>query len=129
MALSAGNVVGYLDLDISKFQNALKTASQQLKDFTDGSKSTGDKITSLGSGLKTMGQGMTKYVTTPLLGIGTASVLTSTKFEKSMSNVQALSGATGKDLEDLANTAKDLGSKTQFSASQCADALGYMALN
>ena len=76
-----------------------------------------------------MGQNMTKYVTTPLTGLGTASVMTAATFEKSMSNVQALSGATGKDLEDLTNIAKEMGAKTQFSASESADALGYMALN
>ena len=128
MAMSVGTAIGYLDLDTSKFQNALKTASSQLKGFTDSSKSTGDRITSLGSGLKTMGQNMTKYVTTPLTGLGTASVMTAATFEKSMSNVQALSGATGKDLEDLTNIAKEMGAKTQFSASEAADALGYMAL-
>ena len=128
MAMSVGTAIGYLDLDTSKFQNALKTASSQLKGFTDSSKSTGDRITSLGSGLKTMGQNMTKYVTTPLTGLGTASVMTAATFEKSMSNVQALSGATGKDLEDLTNIAKEMGAKTQFSASEAADALGFMAL-
>jgi TP901 family phage tail tape measure protein len=128
MAMSVGSAIGYLDLDTSKFQSALKTASSQLKGFTDSSKSTGDRITSLGSGLKTMGQNMTKYVTTPLTGLGTASVMTAATFEKSMSNVQALSGATGKDLEDLTNIAKEMGAKTQFSASEAADALGYMAL-
>ena len=128
MAMSVGTAIGYLDLDTSKFQSALKTASSQLKGFTDSSKSTGDRIISLGSGLKTMGQNMTKYVTTPLTGLGTASVMTAATFEKSMSNVQALSGATGKDLEDLTNIAKEMGAKTQFSASEAADALGYMAL-
>ena len=51
MAMSVGTAIGYLDLDTSKFQSALKTASSQLKGFTDSSKSTGDRITSL-SGLK-----------------------------------------------------------------------------
>lgn len=49
-------------------------------------------------------------------------------FDKSMSNVAALSGASAKDMEMLRNTAKEFGSTTQFSASQAADALGYMAL-
>ena len=49
-------------------------------------------------------------------------------FDKSMSNVAALSGATGDELEMLRQTAKEYGSTTQFSATQAADALGYMAL-
>ena len=50
------------------------------------------------------------------------------QFDKSMSNVAALSGATGQELDKLRQTAKDFGSTTQFSASEAADALGYMAL-
>lgn len=49
-------------------------------------------------------------------------------FDKSMSNVAALSGATGKELQMLRDTAKEFGSTTQFSASEAADALSYMAL-
>ena len=124
MAMSVGTAVGYLDLDTSKFSNGLKTASEQLKVFTDKSLSTGDRVASLGNGLKTIGQNMTKYISVPLMGIGTASVATAANFEKSMSNVAALSGATGKDLEDLTNIAKEMGATTQFSASEAADALG-----
>jgi len=41
-----------------------------------------------------------------------------------MSNVQALSGATGSELQQLSDLAKEMGATTQFSASECADALG-----
>ena len=123
MAMSVGTVVGYLDLDTSKFQSGLKTAANQLKGFTDNTKTTGDKFTSLGSGLKTLGQNMSTYVTLPLVGIGAASVKTAADFEKSMDNVSALSGATGDDLKKLENLAREMGSTTQFSASEAADAL------
>ncbi len=49
-------------------------------------------------------------------------------FESSMSNVAALSGATGEQLEQLEATAREFGASTVFSASEAADALGYMAL-
>lgn len=49
-------------------------------------------------------------------------------FETSMANVQAISGATDDDLKLLTDTAKKFGSTTKFSASESADALGYMAL-
>lgn len=49
-------------------------------------------------------------------------------FEGSMSKVSALSGATGEDLATLEAKARELGATTTFSASQAADALGYMAL-
>ena len=49
-------------------------------------------------------------------------------FESSMSNVAALSGASAEDLKMLRDVAKEYGSTTKFSASEAADALGYMAL-
>lgn len=49
-------------------------------------------------------------------------------FETSMAKVASLSGATGADLQNLTNAAKEYGASTQFSATQAADALGYMAL-
>lgn len=49
-------------------------------------------------------------------------------FETSMSKVSALSGATGDELGKLEAKARELGSSTTYSASEAADALGYMAL-
>lgn len=49
-------------------------------------------------------------------------------FESSMSNNAALFGATGEELDKLSETAQHYGETTQFSASEAADALGYMAL-
>lgn len=49
-------------------------------------------------------------------------------FETSMSKVSALSGAQGEELDKLESKARELGASTTFSASQAADALGYMAL-
>lgn len=50
------------------------------------------------------------------------------RFETSMSKVEALSGATGAELEALSDKAKELGSSTQYSASEVADAFSYMSL-
>lgn len=49
-------------------------------------------------------------------------------FQSSMSNVAAISGATGDELIALTNKAKEMGATTQFSASEAADALSYMAM-
>ncbi len=49
-------------------------------------------------------------------------------FEASMSEVQAISGATGSDLDALKEKALQMGRETQFSASESADALKYMGM-
>lgn len=49
-------------------------------------------------------------------------------FSASMSNVQAISGATGDEIAMLEQKARDLGATTVFSASDVADGFGYMAM-
>ncbi len=53
---------------------------------------------------------------------------TAGNFEASMSNVEALSGATGEELTALSDKAKEMGATTKFTAGESADALSYMAL-
>lgn len=55
-------------------------------------------------------------------------VKTGMGFEASMSNVAAISGATGDDIAALTSKAREMGANTKFSASQAADALSYMAM-
>ena len=135
MSISAGTVVGYLDLDASKFKSALKDAQSTLSDFTNKSNSAGTRFESLGSTLKSVGSNMSKYVTLPLAGIGTASVATAANFEKSMSQVAATMGMTAEEINNgsesykkLEQAALDMGATTQFSASEASEALNYLAL-
>lgn len=123
--MNLGTAVGYLELDTSKFQSGLKTAQSQFKGFMDTSQSASDRFIGLGNSMKTVGSNLTKYVTLPLAGIGAAAVKTTTDFQAGMSEVQAISGATGKDLELLTEKAKEMGSTTKFSASDSAEALKY----
>ena len=135
MSINAGTVVGYLELDASKFKSGLNTAMEQLKGFTDKSNSAGTRFQALGSSLKTIGSNMSKYVTLPLAGIGTASVATAANFEKSMSQVAATMGMTAEEINNgsesykkLEQAALDMGATTQFSASEASEALNYLAL-
>ena len=81
----------------------------------------------LGTNIKNVGQKMMP-VTLAVTAVGTAAVKTSADFESSMSKVAAISGATGDDLEALTAKAREMGSKTKFSASEAADGLQYMAM-
>lgn len=49
-------------------------------------------------------------------------------FEAGMSQVAAISGATGDDLQKLTDLAKEMGSKTKFSATEAAEGYQYMAM-
>lgn len=65
---------------------------------------------------------------TAVAGIGAAAIKVGADFESSMSNVAAISGATGDELEALTEKAKEMGAKTKFSATESAEAFSYMAM-
>lgn len=128
MSIDVGKAIGYLDLDTSGFKRGFTSALQDLKIFQDKTASVSSKTKALGSAFTNVGSAMTKYVTTPIVGVGTAAVVTAAKFESAMSEVAAISGASGKDLEALTEKAKQMGATTKFSASESAAALKYMAM-
>ena len=112
--------------DIKKADGSLNW--QGVKDGESAAKKSGDGFTVLKgilANLATAGiavaAGAVKDFCSEVVEIGQT-------FETSMSKVSALSGATGDDLATLGATARELGASTTFSASQAADALGYMAL-
>ena len=53
---------------------------------------------------------------------------TSIDFDAAMSQVKAVSGATGDDFQALRDKAIEMGGKTKFSASEAAEAFNYMAM-
>ena len=88
----------------------------------------GEDLKNLGDKISGVGTTLTKTVTTPIVGLGTVAVKTAADFDSAMSQVGAVSGATGKDLDALRDKAREMGSKTKFSASEAAEAMNYMAM-
>lgn len=72
--------------------------------------------------------GAVQGVASSVSGFASGIVQAGSDFDAAMSSVQALSGATAADMERLEATAKQMGSTTKFSATESADALGFMAL-
>ena len=88
---------------------------------------TGEKLKTVGSAIEGVGQKLMP-VTAAVGGLGAAAVKVASDFDSAMSQVAAVSGATGKDLEALRDKAREMGSKTKFSASEAAEAMNYMAM-
>lgn len=128
MAFDVGTAVGYLDLDTSGFTRGFARARADMRTFSDGNATFNDRLAATGSILKNVGSTMTKWVTLPLVGIGTAAIKTAANFESGMSTVAAISGATGTQLDQLTDKALEMGAKTKFSASEAASAMEYMAM-
>ena len=127
MAIDAGTVMAYMDMDLSPFSNKLSTAMSQLSTFADNSENAGTRIEALGSSLTSVGTSLTTGLTLPIVGIGTASVSAAASFEEAMSEVQALTGATGSEFDALSEQAQELGASTRYSATEASNAMSELA--
>ena len=117
---------------------SLETQANQSATALQKIAATGDKLKTVGDNISSAGEKMLP-ATAAVAGLGTAAVTTAANFESSMSQVQATMGIT-KDsmstvngqsvntMNTLSELAKKMGSETAFSASECAEALNYLAL-
>lgn len=108
-----------------------KGAKSDIKSYEDAVSGLNSAISDVSGDLK----GIVSAAAGAVAAVGTAAVGAVSKatevgagFERSMSKVEAISGATGEDLAALEQAAKNMGATTSKTASESADALSYMAL-
>ena len=119
-----------LQREIIETENSLRDLEQQADRSAVALQkiaATGEKLKTVGSAIEGAGKKLMP-VTAAVGGLGTAAVKVAADFDSAMSQVAAVSGATGKDLEALRDKAREMGSKTKFSASEAAEAMNYMAM-
>ncbi|WP_460412889.1 phage tail tape measure protein [Paraclostridium bifermentans] len=90
-------------------------------------KSVGSSFVGLGNSIQSVGTSMLP-LTMAVTALGGIVVKTGLEFQSSMSRVQAISGATGNELDKLTQKAREMGAKTVWSAKDSADAMNYMAM-
>lgn len=106
--------------DLDKFGNSAAAAGGQMDAF--------DKKTAAAS--KNLSDNMVKASAVATLGIaalGAGAVMMAGQYEKSMSQVAAVSGATATELTQLKALGKDIGADTAFSARDAAAAMEELA--
>ena len=109
--------------ELKRLESEAKNANSELAKIGEAGQvlqNAGDKISGAGEKLLPVTAGVT--------ALGTAAVKTASDFDSAMSKVAAVSGATGDDLQALRDKAREMGSKTKFSASEAVEAMNYMAM-
>src|SRR5699024_697087 len=121
--------------EITETESKLKHYENQLKQVDKTHRSFGEKVAAAGKTVKELGQSMTNVgkelsmkVTAPLVAIGTVASKIGMDFKAGLSEVQALSGATGAELQELETRARELGASTKFSAKEVTEGFKYMSL-
>lgn len=126
-------VVGATKAALEKFAPAVKAVGSALSTVAEVSAKTVQvSVQAMSKEFELATQGFETYAGTFFKAaekIGKFSYDTGASFESSMSQVQAYSQASAEDMEKLAKEAQLMGSTTSKTASEAADALGYLALN
>lgn len=110
----------------TKFSTATKQMEKQLEKFQRQTKQTTQQARSLDA---TLGQ-ITGSIARTAAVIGSIAfpVVKAAQFQRAMSEVQALFGATGRDLELLTAKAREMGATTEYSALEAASGMKYLAM-
>lgn len=121
--------------ELDSLEDALNESSEAGDDLGDAMEDAGQSAESASGGFTVMkgiladlASNAIQMCVSAMKDFVTQSVEVGKNFDSAMSEVSAISGATGKDLQMLRDTAKEFGSTTMFSASEAADALKYMSL-
>lgn len=127
---------------LAKTEKQLKQYESDLKDCEEGTGKFADETDDLTDATQRASDGFTvmKGALASLAADGFRLAINAAKdfaketlqagmnFEQGMAQVQAVSGASGEELEALTEKAKEMGAKTKFSATESAEAFNYMAM-
>lgn len=111
-----------------KTRESSKPESDPSKPYKESSEKATQYWTGAGSKIKSVVSTITAATGAGAVAAGTAAINAGKSFEAGMGEVQAISGASRKDLEALTNKAKEMGATTKFSATQASEGLKYMAM-
>ncbi|WWU66504.1 phage tail tape measure protein [Clostridium baratii] len=108
------------EVPIEEYKVKMEAVAQKAEKVSSKMKNAGESISNVGGNMM--------KASAPVLAFSGYAVKATMDFESAMSNVEAISGATGEDLKKLENKAKEMGRNTSKSAKDAADGMSYMAL-
>lgn len=120
--------IAFTEQRLKDYERQLAEVSKEHRTLEQSLEITSDKMKDVGKKMSDVGGDMTKKLTLPLAAVGGVAAKLGIDFEKAMSEVQAVSGATAEEMEVLEKAAREAGATTDKSARDAADALQYMAL-
>ncbi|SFE87771.1 phage tail tape measure protein [Peptostreptococcus sp. D1] len=94
--------------------------------YTSSMMTTGKMLNRVGGNMQAVGTA-TLTMTAPLVAMGGAALKTGMQFDKTMSQVKAISGATGSEFQKLRDKAREVGATTSKSAMDAGNAMVFLS--
>ena len=114
--------------EIIATEQDLKSLKDQMKDFGSVAAqqiaAAGQKVKDFGDKMSKAGTAMTKYVTGPIVAVGTAAVAAFTEVDDGLDIIVKKTGATGKALEEMEEAAKNLATSIPTDFRTAGEAVG-----
>ena len=123
-----GNIDKSVKAAFEQTSKRIEDLSKQSRESAEASKKLSDGYTVAKNVLANLVSSGIEKAISGLKNLAGSVVDTGMDFSSTMAEVQALSGASGDELQKLEDTAREYGATTVFSASEAAAALKYMAL-
>ncbi|MBR3795959.1 MAG: phage tail tape measure protein [Clostridia bacterium] len=114
MALKVGELFASFNLDSSGVNATMRTIENNME--------------AIGANMASFGAKLDSSLTSPLESFAKQSLSAGMDFTSQMSMVEAISGATAEQMVKLNAAALEMGSTTQFTATEAGEALEYMAM-
>ncbi len=128
MATSAGELIYTVDVDTGRAISETKKAEKAVENLQDKMNSAAGSSEKLSSSLSKVAGAVAAAITVERIAAAmNAAVQASKVFQKSMSDLSAITGATGEQLRLLEANARQIGATTSLSASQAAEAFKLIA--
>ena len=117
-----------LQREIIETEQNLKSMKKEMKDFGSVAaqqlKAAGEKVKAFGDKVTKAGENMTKYVTVPIVAVGTASVAAFNDVDEGLDILVKKTGATGAALEDMEDRVKNLATSIPTDFRTAGEAVG-----
>ena len=125
---TASKALGRVRKSMGPLRREVRRTQNRFKLFAESTKRAKAQLVKFGKGARSVGRSTAMGLTAPIIGVGGVIIKTAADFEAGMNRVQALTGASTEEFKKLQTQAKTLGKTTQFSATQAAEAMGFLSM-
>lgn len=116
-----GNLQSEYDSFGDSAEDATQAAVDATEDLTNNLDKAGEKLQAVGDKISSVGSTLTKTVTAPIVGVGTASIKTAADFETSMSKLATIADTDSVSIEELQESILALSGEIGISVNDLAE--------
>lgn len=113
---------------LNQYEEQLDDVEDETEEVEEATKDASDGFTIMKGALADLAASAVKMGLRALTDFGKETFKVGADFQKAMSQVEAVSGASAEEMQLLSDKAKEMGATTIFSASESAEAFNYMAM-